>query len=111
MHHVKVIRSIPVIVGNGAPTFATAGEWKTIDEDDEELIQESCLFLTDDVQEVYDSRVSSRFATTSPLLRCSNRPPSVSLELLLRAVGPEHPHFLQHGAIFCPLKHGINTVF
>ena len=39
MHHVKVIRSIPVIVGKGAPTFATAGEWKTIDEDDEELIQ------------------------------------------------------------------------
>ena len=54
MHHVKVIRSIPVIVGKGAPTFATAGEWKTIDEDDEELIQESCLFLADHVQEVYD---------------------------------------------------------
>ena len=53
MYQVEVIKNVPVTVGNGDPTFATAGKWVSV-EDDEELVQESCFFLADDVQDVYD---------------------------------------------------------
>ena len=53
MHQIEIIRNVPVQIGNDDTKFATAGEWKTVEEG-EELIQESCFFLADDVQDVYE---------------------------------------------------------
>ena len=53
MHKVEIVRNVPVLIGNDEMKFATAGEWKTVEEG-EELVQESCFFLADDEQVVYE---------------------------------------------------------
>ena len=53
MHQIEIVRNVPVQIGNDDTKFATAGEWKTVEEG-EEIIQESCFFLADDEQVVYE---------------------------------------------------------
>ena len=60
-YKVEVIRNVPVIIGNDEPTFATAGKWVNV-EDDEEDVLESCFFLSGDVQDVYDFKYWNDFS-------------------------------------------------
>ena len=53
-YKVEVIRNVPVIIGNDETTFATAGKWVEVLEDDDEMLLESCFFLVGDEQPAYE---------------------------------------------------------